>query len=217
MLTVVFLAGFYGCSEGTNTSSNLSDIDLESPDFAILDFDDAMECLNDATLETDFNFGDFPANNGMGHRFGNRNDNHPPFRGRHFHRIFRELDLTSDQIDLIKDFMNGHKDCMSEAFIGFREANEEIITAAREERREIIQQIHDEVITREEGHELLRELNERTREAVRNNPESILAHEEMCSCKLILLDNIRTVLNADQQVIWDEWVGALEGSCFTDG
>ena len=141
--------------------------------------------------------------------------NRLPEGGRHLFPILKDLNLTQDQIDLVKEIMDDHRDCMDAAFEHFREANQEIIEAANEERRAIHQQVIDGTITREEAEELIQQLNEQTHEAILNNPESEAAHEEMCSCKLSVLNSIREILNAEQQQIWDEWTAELEGPCFS--
>ena len=69
---VVFAAlfltfAFSGCNEESNLVSQNSVENFSSPDFAILDFDDAMNSLDFATFDDDMTFGDFPP---PGYRIG---------------------------------------------------------------------------------------------------------------------------------------------------
>ena len=219
--TALFLIGFialflHGCSEENNSLNTTAAGNLDSPQYAILDYEDALSSLGDATLESDMTFGNFPPGEGMGPVPGASNDRPPRNRGRHFFHIFKDLNLTSDQIESVKTLMEAHRECMHPAFEYLREVNGDLLEAANEERRLIHQQVADGLITREEAHELLRILNEETREAVRNNPASEEAHAEMCACKLTLLEAVAQILDDAQLIIWNEWVAQLEGPCFID-
>ena len=114
----------------------------------------------------------------------------------------------------MRELMAGHRGCVQEPLQAFREANQDAIAAANEQRQAIKDAVQNGDITREEARQQLRELSESTREAIRNNPENEPFKEALCACKLAHFDNIRAGLNETQQATWDAWVASLEGGCF---
>ena len=116
------------------------------------------------------------------------------------------------------ELMAGHRECVQEPLQAFREANQDLIAAANEQRQPIMAALQSGDLTREEAREQLRELSESTREAIRNNPDNEPFKEAMCACKTANFDNVRAVLDETQQATWDAWVASLGGGCFgSDG
>jgi hypothetical protein len=80
-------------------------------------------------------------------------------------------------------------------------------------RREILEQLRNEEIEREEAMAHLRELTRATHEAIRNNPASAALREATCDCRADLFDAIESVLNDEQLEAWDRWVTQHAGDC----
>ena len=219
-----------GCNTD-NAVNNDSQLDFESGAFAFFDFEDAVDAVEDATMENlmrlnpgIFN-GDSFRNNGP---FGPRGPKGPFGRGgpsglgakfgNHLGHILRDLSLTEDQRSQLSELMTGHRECVQIPLQDFREANQDAIAAANEQRQAIIDALQGGNITREEAREQLRELSESTREAIRNNPDNEPFKEALCACKLTHFDNVRAFLDETQKATWDAWVASLEGGCFgSDG
>ncbi len=212
-----------GCNTGTGVNND-SQLDFESGAFALFDFEDAVGAVEDATIENLMRMnpglfnGDFFRTNGP---FGPRGPRGPSGRGgsgarfgNHLGSILRNLGLTEEQRTQLHELMAGHRECVQEPLQAFREANQDLITAANEQRQAIMDALQNGDLTREKAREQLRELSESTREAIRNNPDNEPFKEAMCACKTANFDNVRAVLDETQQATWDAWVATLDGGCF---
>ena len=135
--------------------------------------------------------------------------------GKHLGSVFRDLGLTEDQRAQLHDLMTGHRECVQEPLQAFRDANQDLIAAANEQRQTIKDAVQNGEITREEAMEQLRALSESTRELIRNNPDNEPFKEALCACKLAHFDNVRAILDETQQATWDAWVAGLESECFS--
>ena len=225
-LVVLIFSTIIGCNTDTGVNND-SQLDFESGAFALFDFEDAVGAVEDATTENLMRMnpglfnGDFFRNNGP---FGPRGPRGPFGRGgpsgmgsrfgKHLGSILRDLSLTEDQRAQLRELMAGNRECVQIPLQDFREANQDVIAAANEQRQAIIDALQNGDITNEEAKEQLRELSENTREAIRNNPDNEPFKEALCACKLTHFDNVRAVLDETQQATWDAWVGSLEGGCF---
>ncbi|MBI5325783.1 MAG: hypothetical protein HZB41_11030 [Ignavibacteriae bacterium] len=138
-----------------------------------------------------------------GGRFGDMRNG----RGQRLHlgMILRQLDLTQEQIDAIKVLLRAHMDCVRTAMQRLRESERTIIQAANQERRQIMQTAKDEGWTREQLKQALKDLAQRTREALKNNPVRVEVCEEIKLCRETLLDGIEALLSEEQLVIWLDW------------
>ncbi|MCG8606604.1 hypothetical protein MJD09_16675 [bacterium] len=225
--SIFMLMAMIACNGENPADNQISDIDLESGEFAIIEVADAMDAIEDATMETAMGFspglfdGGFFRNGG---RFG-RGGPRGPFglralrlkTGNHLKEVLRELNLSEEQKLQLRELMSGQRECIQEPLQAFRDANQEIIDAANVERQTIIDSYRNGEITREEAKDLLEALNETTREAILANPESEAPIQAMCDCKLSLFDNVHAILDETQQAAWDEWVAGLDSGCFANG
>jgi len=59
----------------------------------------------------------------------------------------------------------------------------------------------------------MRELNERTREAIRHNPANDEFLQQICDDRVQLFQDIRSILTGDQVGEWDAWVAGLDSDC----
>lgn len=220
-----------GCNTD-NAVNNDSQLDFQSGAFALFDFEDAVGAVEDATMENLMRMnpgllnGDFFRNNGP---FGPRGPKGPFGRGgpsglgarfgNHLGSILKNLDLTGERRTQLRELMADHRECVQIPLQAFREANQDLIAAANEERQAIKEAVQNGDLTPEDARKQLRELSKSTRETIRNNPDNEPFKEALCACKLVLFDNVRAILDEKtQQSKWDEWVASLEGDCFgSDG
>jgi hypothetical protein len=211
LLGVLLLAGLVGCDSNDVTGSQGPDPgSLDSPDFAVVDSEDALANVEDATFETDMAMHAVFLGDGRDFK---RHFRHPRSPGSHLAPILRELDLDEEQREEIRGLLMIHRMRIRMALEGLREANQPLIDQANAERRAIVAQFQAGEITREEAREMLRELNARTREAIRNNPDNAPFLRAICDSRIELFGEIRQVLDDDQRAVWDAWVSGLPGEC----
>jgi Spy/CpxP family protein refolding chaperone len=211
LLCAMLLAGAMGCQTDDVSLDPNADLQaLETDAFAVVDAEDAMAKVEDATIENPMVMNPVFERDG---RFS-RHPRHPLHPGCHLKKILRQLDITREQMSQIREFLKNHRQAIKEALEGLRAANAEIIADANAKRQAILESLRNGEITREEAKQQLRALSQETREAIRNNPANEPFLQAICDSKLALFDNIRSVLNDSQQAEWDEWVAGLEGPCF---
>lgn len=232
LCAALFVFAMVGCQNDAGVITPQSETsEFATAEFALYDLEDAMLLVEDATLEHPFGihppgFGDgsFPPDGpGEGGPSGSHGRlGHGPQPGRpgaHLGPILRELNLTDEQREQIRDLMAEYHACVEGPLSEFREINREILEQTNGERRAILEALRSGELTREETRAQLQELIERTREAIENNPENAAIQEALCACKLAHFEAIRALLTSEQQAVWDAWVAELDGPCFdeTDG
>ena len=151
-----------GCNEKSEMINDPSDNLSATGDYYVLGIEDAMNSINDATLESDMGFatyfegGKFPPRGEFGfRRHGDHGGFFGGFRGRGLHLgfLFYKLDLSEDQKEAIKTLMEGNRECLTEPFEQFREAAKEIMEGTREQMQAIRDQFKAGTITREDERE----------------------------------------------------------------
>jgi len=211
LLPVLLLVGILSCQNGDFSADSKVDwAALERNDLAVIDLEDAIANVEDATVEKAMVMNPVFTRDGRFFR-------HPRYlshRGSDLREILRDLDVMKEQMRQIRQFIRAHRECVKDPLEGLREANAGIIANANEQRKAILQALRNGEITREEAMQQLKQLSEATREAIRNNPASQPFLQAICECTTALFDNIRSVLNEDQQARWDQWVLTLDGPCF---
>jgi hypothetical protein len=209
LLCVVAVAAGGCAGDDTVTTPRNDTPALDSAAFSVVDAEDAYAKVEDATLETDMVMGPVFIN---GQFLG-----HGPYRdrpGAHLGWILRELEVTREQVRQMLGFVKAYWQAILPQLEGLREANREIIDAANRIRMEIRRAVEQGEITREEAEQRLKQLNMRTREAIRNNPANEPYLRAICEAKRALFRSVRSVLDDRQQAKWDRWVAGLEGPCF---
>lgn len=204
----VFAFGITGCQERASVNSPFGE-NFTSQEYAVFDFEDSMNGVADASIDIQMSYTD-PLEKGKVFR----HDASPGISGRHLFHILRKLNLNDDQKNQVKDFMISHRECVKEPHKAFREAAAPYIQAANEQRREILAKLKSGEITRERVKELIKQLNIKTRELIQSDPAVQAAQVLICNCKTTLINNIGSILNDRQLVIWNEWVAGLRGPCF---
>lgn len=183
--------------------------EFASQAYAVYDIEDAMAGIVDPSIDKTAGYED---NFSDGKKF--RNDFSEGRHGRHLFRILRQLNLSDDQKTAVRGYMNEFKTCMQAPVQTFRQAVQPYLQAANEQRHIIIQRLQNGEITREEARALLQALAQQTRELINVDPTVIAAREDMCECKIGLLDDIATILTTQQLEIWNQWLATLQGPCF---
>lgn len=210
---MLLFAGAMSCQKNDLSVDPNADLQaLETDDFAIVDAEDAMAKVEDATIENAMVMNPVFDRDG---RFS-RHPRYPFHRGCHLKQILRQLEITPEQMSQIREFLKAYRQTIKEPLEGLRAANADIIADANAKRQAILESLRNGDITREEARQQLQALSQATREAIRNNPANAPFLQAICDSKLALFDNIRSVLNDSQQAQWDEWVASLEGPCFGD-
>lgn len=223
-VTMLIFTGLIGCNTDSAMNNQAAESNFESGEFAIFGFEDAIDGIQNATLEAPFTMN---ADLFNGHHFrdggpfGRRGPSGPlgprgrrSRSGNHLRRILRRLQLGEEQRSQIRELMASHRECIQEPLQAFREANQDIIDAANEKRRAILESLRKREIDRDAAKKQFQALNQRTRAAILNNPESETARQAMCDCKFVLFRRVRAILNEGQKATWDKWVAGLDGGCF---
>ncbi len=119
-------------------------------------------------------------------------------------RILLQLNLTDEQKEQVKDFLAQYRDCVKNAMIALRESEREIIAQANQERRQVMEQLQNGEIDRQTAWELMKQINQRTREALMNNPVRQQTLEQLKDCWDTLVANIKSILTDEQNALFDE-------------
>ncbi len=199
---LLILSAAIACDEGSDSSLFDSD-DLQTPELSLFSLDDAMGALEDATLERDMHF-----------RAGFM-DGRSPGSGPDAGGLLRSFDLTRDQKLAILSTLTGFFECIQGPLADFREANEPILEAARQQRGEIVDAFRAGEIDREQAREQLRELSRMTRDAIRDNPANEPIRAAICACTAERLEQVRSILNDEQRAAWDAWIAGHDHDCTT--
>lgn len=198
-------------------------LNYNSGELAVISVEDAMDALQDPTLEDSMRFHDdlFRGHHfRRGGRFGRGGPQMGGPRmlrdstGNHLGSILRYLSLEETQRTLVRDLMDAHRSCMQEPLEAFRAANESVLEAANVLRRAIKDSVQSDLLTREEAKVKLQALRDTTHEAILANPDSAAPIADMCACKQTLLDAIAAILDDTQLAGWNDWIGGLSGPCF---
>lgn len=213
---------FVGCDSGDDSLSSSLNSDFESPDFAVLDYNDAIDGMIEPDMNNNPGFGQFPPNsdfirgNGQGGRQGNPMMNggrRPHQQGRHLGRIFRNLNLSEDQIEAIKPLMEEHKTAMEALHEQLKVATESIMEYGKEERQAIIQQVQEGSLTREEAKTLFVALHEEIKALVDASEAAQVIKTEMCDLADALFANILTIFTDEQAELFNQWLADNPGPC----
>lgn len=121
-------------------------------------------------------------------------------------RIFRELNLDSSQKAQIRAFIIEYRDCVKSILQTLRESERLIIQAANQERRQVVDDLKNGVIDRQEAFRRLMQINQDTRNALMNNPVRQEVLQQLKDCFTTLIENIRNVLTEEQKVLFDELI-----------
>ncbi len=200
LITATLLIVSNGCSDKSDTLSEPQNNLSETSEFYLFGIEDGMSAIEDATIDKDMGFGPAFGKDRFPHK-------HRPHRkGFDLLKLFFQLNLSDEQKESIKEYFKENHECLKAPFAQFHDAAKEIMEGTREERRAIHGRVESGEITREEGREEIRVLNEKAREDIEKYEECIEAKEAMCECNRNLMENISTILDEDQLSIWEKWL-----------
>ncbi len=210
LLISVFM--FVGCSEKSELVNSPMQNESSAADYYVIEFEDAMSSIEDATLDKDMGFKPiFDFDKGKVKFDGKRDHMRRPHRkGKYLGLIFKKLVLTDTQKESIKIYMDEFRECLADPIKQFREVAKEVFEAKKEQIIAIRDQVKAGELTREEARELIKEINIATREEIENCEACIEAKEAMLVCKNALFENIASILEEDQLIIWNEWLSKLD-------
>jgi hypothetical protein len=221
-LSVVVALAFVGCSDRGSVNGPRQ-IDFDVAQFAIVDYGDVQNGIEDASTETDMVFNSTLLNYGFmdGDRPFVSGD--PAMRGmpwfdrfnfgKHLGLIFRQLNLTDDQKTRVRDLAKTFQQNMKPLIRQFYDANKSIIESANASRRAIMDDVKSGKITREQAAAKIKDLNQGTRDLIKNNPASLLIKVSMCAERDKLFAGVSAVLQGDQITKWKDWVAKIPDPC----
>ena len=211
-----------GCND-RNNATGPRQMNFEIAQFAIIDYSDVENGIEDATTETEMTFnstmlnysvmgGDrpfSPGNPGLrGMRWYDRFD-----FGKHLGFFFRQLNLTEDQKIAVRDLARTFHANMKPLVRQFHEVNKSFIQEANASRKEIADQVKAGTLTREEAAAKIRDLNQATRDRIKANPASQRIKNAMCGERDTLFAGIQAILQGDQLTKWRRWIASLKDPC----
>jgi len=126
--------------------------------------------------------------------------------------IFRQMELTREQMRQVQQFMRAQHDCMRSAMEALRNAEREIRDSAEARRREIMSALRAGEIDRQAAGEQLQQLNQRVRQALMNNPARERARQAQMRCHEAFNRSVRSILTEEQAGMWDRWIAGHKGN-----
>ncbi len=223
---------FTACSNKDQVNEP-NQINFDSPQFAVIDYTDLMNGVEDATLDNDmtcdnslYSYGflrmsSFVQGNvsgmmggGMMSVAGGGTNWITRFDfGKHLGLFFRRLNLSDQQKSDLKALMVKFHDDMKPLVQQFRDANADIIKATNIARKAILDQVKAGTMTREEAKTALKDLNDRTREQIKNNPATQTIKESMCALRATLFSDIASKLTGEQVTKWETFSSKIPNPC----
>jgi hypothetical protein len=221
-MVVIGLVLIAGCND-RQTVSGPRQLNFEIAQFAVIDYGDVENGIEDATTESEMTFnstflnysvmgGDMPfgpGNPGLrGMRWYDRFD-----FGKHLGFFFRQLNLTDEQKTVVRELAKTFHTNMKPLVRQFHEANKTIIQEANAGRKSIMDQVKAGTLTREEAATKIKDLNQATRDKIKANPASQTIKTTMCAERDKLFAGVRAVLMGEQITKWDGWIAKLKDPC----
>jgi hypothetical protein len=222
VLSVGLALFFTACNDRGNINGPRQ-LNFEIAQFAIIDFSDVENGIEDATTETDMTInstmmgytvigGDAafaPGNPGLrGMRWFDRYD-----FAKHLGLLFRQLNLTDDQKSAIRDLATTFHVNMKPLVRQFFDANKSLIQDANTSRRAIVDQVTAGSLTRAEAAAKIKDLNQATRDKIEANPASKTIKAAMCAERDKLFTGVKGKLQGDQITKWDNWIANIKDPC----
>jgi Spy/CpxP family protein refolding chaperone len=218
----VSLIYFSACSDkgDVNTPNQLN---FDSPQFALVDFTDVTNGVEDATFDSEMTFNSTLFNYsfintitamtpGNPRLAGNPWMEHFDF-GKNFGIFFRGLNLTDAQKTQLKDLMVKFHESMKPLVQQFKDANAQIVADANVARKGILDQVKAGTLSRADAETQLKALNMATRDKINANPATITIKAQMCDARTKLIADVKAVLNADQNVKFDALLKLIKNPC----
>ncbi len=198
-------------------------MNFDSPQFAIVDYSDVINGIEDATVDSPMMFNTSLFNYSFMGNMSAMTPGNPMMRGnlwmehfdfgKHLGFVFRNLKLTDDQKSQLKDLMAKFHDSMKPLVQQFRDANADIIAKANDERKAIMDQVKAGTLSRTDAQTQLKALNDKTRLQIEANPKSVQLKSQMCDARNNLISTIEKMLTPEQLVKWNDWKAKAPDPC----
>jgi len=210
------------CSDRGNVNGPRQ-MNFDIAQFAIVDYGDVQNGVEDATTETEMTFNSTLLNYGFVNGDRPFVPGDPAMRcmqwfdrvnfGKQLGFFFKMLNLTDDQKTSIRDLARTFQQNMKPLIQQFYDANKSIIEDANVKRRAIMDDVKSGKITREAAATQIKTLNQTTRELIKNNPASQTTKVSMCGERNKLLAGVTAVLQGDQLALWKAWIAKIQDPC----
>ncbi|MFH0991242.1 MAG: hypothetical protein V1799_14640 [bacterium] len=211
-----------GCSDKNNVNGP-ERIDFESAQFALIDYTDIENAIEDgdsynaiafntSMLNYSFMDGDRPFMPGNGPMRGMGWFDRFDF-GKHLGMIFRRLNFTDDQKVAVKELTKNFHDAMKPLVQQFHEANKTIIQDANAKRKVIAEDLKAGTITREQAGAKFKELNDATRKQINENDASKTIKTDMCAERDKLFAGVKAKLVGEQITNWNNYISKIKDPC----
>ncbi|MCX6133046.1 MAG: hypothetical protein NTU47_04445 [Ignavibacteriales bacterium] len=222
VLVLAIVLTLPACSDRGNVNGPRQ-MNFDIAQFAIVDYGDVQNGVEDATTETEMTFNSTLLNYGFvdGDRLFVPGD--PAMRGmpwfdrfnfgKHLGLFFRQLNLTDDQKTRIRDLAKTFHQDMKPLIQQFFEANKTIIQDANTKRRAILDDVKNGKLTREAAAAQIKVLNQATRELIKNNPASQTVKVAMCAKRDQLFAGVTAILQGEQITKWKDWIAKIQDPC----
>ena len=222
LFIVLPLIYFTGCSDKSEVTSP-NQVYFDSPQFAVIDYFDLENAIEDLTIDKEMVIN----SNLVGYGFMNNMnpmtpgnamlDRHPWLQkfdfGKHLGFFFKRLNLSDVQKTQLRDLMTKFHNDMKPLVQQFKDANADIIKAANEARKLILEDLKSGAITRAEAAVKLKALNESTRDQIKNNSASQTIKASMCALRTTLFSGIAGILTPEQLIKWNEFLSKIPNPC----
>ncbi|MCX7909507.1 MAG: hypothetical protein N2560_08335 [Ignavibacteria bacterium] len=127
-------------------------------------------------------------------------------------RILKQLNLTDEQKTQVREFISQYRDCVKNALMALRESEKTIIEGANQARQNVMEQLKNGEIDKETARQLLKQINERTREALMNNPVREQVLQQLKECWETLIANIKSILDDNQKALFEELIAKFKNN-----
>lgn len=193
-LCLTMLLSVFSCSDGVlDTSSNLPIIEKEySSSYSIYSYNpEFIQVDQDSLVEISFK------------RDSIAKRNVPTSI---FTRILSQLNLDSTQRSQTALFLAKHHECIKECSAEIKQQERRIIDSAKVIRISILEDVKAGVITKLEGREKMRVLNERVKSAIKSLSEKYKVKDCIENCDREFIISLSSILNPEQLQKFNSWV-----------
>ena len=206
LISVLALSMMQSCSSDNSVSST-DDNGIQA--YNVYDYNFSSFDMQEASLDGDMGLDDCQP---MRPEFDGTRDKMPPHaKARVFlGRVFREMNLTEEQRAEIRTLMQAHILCEMQWFRKLQAARQEILKTLNAERRAIMEKVKSGDLTRREAEPLIRELNAKAMEMLKNLPINEEAREGIILCREEFLVAVGGLLDEDQLVIWNSFLEKIK-------
>lgn len=120
--------------------------------------------------------------------------------------IFKKLNLTADQMGAVDLLEKQRKACEDPIIAALKASEKTIMDAFKAERDAVKAAVQAGTMTQEAARTAIRDIENRQREALKNNPARATAEAALKACRDTFNAGVRALLTPEQQAIWDAFL-----------